>query len=113
MRRLSSMRRKRVIVGTMMGLALVSAVVAGYMQLVQNVIYEESCEHLEEIYSQVSASFENLVTENWNLLDCWSHQIDHYGAADPNEAGLAAFLHAEREKWDSPTSTSSTSAATT
>lgn len=93
------MRRKRVIVGTMMGLALVSAVVAGYMQLVQNVIYEESCEHLEEIYSQVSASFENLVTENWNLLDCWSHQIDHHGAAEPDEAGLAAFLHAEREKW--------------
>lgn len=97
MRRPLSMRQMRVIVGTMAGLALVAVVIAGYMQLVQNVVHEECCERLEEVYSQVGASFESLVMESWNLLDCWGYQIGYQEGA--NEDGLVAFLHAEREKW--------------
>lgn len=91
-----SARRTHIFALTMLGIVLLAAVIASYMKLVQHVVYEECSGHLEEIYSQVNASFENLVSKNWNLLDGWGYQIDR---AASSECDLVAFLREEQEKW--------------
>lgn len=96
MKRVSSARRMHIFALTMLGVVLLTALIVGYMKLVQHVVYEECSGHLEEIYSQVNVSFENLVSKNWNLLDGWGYHIEH---AASSEDDLAAFLREEQEKW--------------
>lgn len=96
MKRVSSARRVHIFTFTMLGIVLLAAAVVGYMKLVQHVVYEECSGHLEEIYSQVNASFKDLVSKNWNLLDGWDYHIDHTASSDDD---LVAFLQEEQGKW--------------
>lgn len=96
MKRVSSARRVHIFAFTMLGIVLLAAVVVGYMKLVQHVVYEECSGHLEEIYSQVNASFKDLVSKNWNLLDGWGYHIDRTASSDDD---LVAFLQEEQGKW--------------
>ena len=57
---------------------------------IENRIVEESVSHLEEIYSQINASFSVLVFNNWNMLDDWKYHIGH--AVDESEEKLHEFL---------------------
>lgn len=96
MKRVSSARRVHIFAFTMLGIVLLAAAVVGYMKLVQHVVYEECSGHLEEIYSQVNASFKDLVSKNWNLLDGWGYHIDRTVSSEDD---LVAFLQEEQGKW--------------
>ena len=40
-------------------------------------IIAESSSHLEEIYTQINASFTALVSNNWNMLADWKYHFGH------------------------------------
>lgn len=65
---------------------------------IENRIVEESVSHLEEIYSQINASFSVLVSNNWNMLDDWKYHIGH--AVDESEEKLHEFLQNGKENWN-------------
>ena len=65
---------------------------------IENRIVEESVSHLEEIYSQINASFSVLVFNNWNMLDDWKYHIGH--AVDESEEKLHEFLQNGKENWN-------------
>ncbi len=64
---------------------------------IENRIVEESVSHLEEIYSQINASFSVLVSNNWNMLDDWKYHIGH--TVDESEEKLHEFLQNGKDNW--------------
>ncbi len=65
---------------------------------IENRIVEESVSHLEEIYSQINASFSVLVSNNWNMLDDWKYHIGH--TVDESEEKLHEFLQNGKNNWE-------------
>ena len=61
-------------------------------------IIAESSSHLEEIYTQINASFTALVSNNWNMLDDWKYHIGH--TADESEGKLKEFLRNGKDNWN-------------
>ena len=60
-------------------------------------IYEDSTNHLEEIYGQVNRSFGAFVERNWGLLESWN---DYFGIA-PNASfsDISNYISDKREEW--------------
>lgn len=92
-----------------------------YAHFIQEKVYEESADHLKEIYTQVNNTFSMLVSDNWNHLTTWNmffedtakHSPD--GAVDGEAADeTRAFISAaSRTSGASPASTSLTAAGST
>lgn len=61
-------------------------------------IITESASHLEEIYTQINASFTVLVSNNWNMLDDWKYHIGH--TANESEGKLREFLRNGKDNWN-------------
>ena len=77
-----------------------------YAHFIQEKVYEESADHLKEIYTQVNNTFSMLVSDNWNHLTTWNmffedtakHSPD--GAVDGEAADeTRAFISSEQDKW--------------
>lgn len=79
---------------------LVAVIVVGivYNGYMSKKIYEESANHLEEIYSQVNTSFRSLVSRNWNMLDAWGDFLA--GTADASGGELSAFVKKRQDSWN-------------
>ncbi len=89
------MHRKRERLLIVAGAALILATCAFYNQFISGRIYEESINHLMEVYSQVDDTFSNLVSKNWNLLEDWEEYI---GDSDGGGA-VAEFVGESQTRW--------------
>ena len=70
---------------------------ATYFNFISKRIYEDSTEHLEEIYGQVNRSFESFVERNWGLLNGWSDALAlAEGTVDEKIPG---YIAQRREYW--------------
>ena len=48
-----------------------------YFKVVSNLIYNESSNHLYEIYDQINDDFSGLADKNWNMLEDWNYCIQN------------------------------------
>ena len=65
-----------------------------YFQYISQKIYEESADHLVEIYSQVNRNFVSFLEKNWGNLDDWVHHIQI-----EDEEGVLTFLQGRQQNW--------------
>ena len=78
--------------------ALIIATCINYGEFISKRIYEESSNHLVEVYSHVDHAFTSLAERNWNLLSDWSGYVTHM--IDTNDQkDLKAFVKQGRETW--------------
>ena len=63
-----------------------------YFDFISAKIYEDSTDHLSEIYGQVNSAFGMFVERNWGLLVGWG---DHLDLTSGDEAKAAAVIVAE------------------
>ena len=77
-----------------------------YAHFIQEKVYEESADHLKEIYTQVNNTFSMLVSDNWNHLTTWNMFFEDTASHSPDGtvAGQAAdetraFIASEQDKW--------------
>ena len=89
------------IMGKVLLILLIFAAVAsaavighGYFDYISQSIFEDSTNHLDEIYSQVNRSFGAFVERNWGLLKGWRSYFD---SAD--EESVKSFIDGEQEYW--------------
>lgn len=82
--------------------ALVIAILAGilaagllYFRFVSNRIYEESANHLTEIYTQVKHSVHNVVSRNWKNLQTWAPYLRDV----QDEDKLTDYFRRQQEQW--------------
>ncbi len=68
-----------------------------YFHFISRKIYEDSTDHLQEIYGQVNRSFSSFVERNWGLLEGWEDCFALAGGAESGEA--ADFIAEEKEIW--------------
>ncbi len=76
---------------------IVIAVGNGYINFITQKIYSDSTNQLKEIYSQVNRSFQNLMDQNWNILDSYQEYFDTHGQS--NESTLNSYIQREKENW--------------
>ncbi len=76
----------------------VAAFVIGifYYNFISQRIYEDSTNHLREIYGQVNRSFANYIERNWNILDDWS---DFLSLEGDNEDTVNSFVAEKKQDW--------------
>lgn len=91
-----------------------------YAHFIQEKVYEESADHLKEIYTQVNNTFSMLVSDNWNHLTTWNMFFEDTAKHSPDGPSmakrptkLARLSAASRTSGASPTSTSLTAAGST
>ena len=77
-----------------------------YAHFIQEKVYEESADHLKEIYTQVNNTFSMMVSDNWNHLTTWNMFFEDAAShsADGTVTGQAAdeartFIDSEQDKW--------------
>lgn len=68
-----------------------------YFDFISNRIYEDSTDHLEEIYGQVNRSFGAFFERNLGLLNDWGEYF--YLVGDSGSEEISAFIADEREYW--------------
>ncbi len=69
----------------------------GYVDFISARIYEDSTDHLGEIYGQVNRSFGAFVKRNWGLLDNWE---DYFAlAGEGKEKEFADFITKKQDYW--------------
>lgn len=68
---------------------------SAYFKFSSEQIFQESSNHLQEIYLQANRSFNNLVSRQWMNLEMWAPYI-----RDTDEDKAAAYLTEQQEKWD-------------
>lgn len=90
---------------------MVMAVTVLYAHFVSDKMYKESAQHLEEVYTQVNATFKSLVSNNWNRLSTWGRYIEDAtatidllqdegaGSKGATESVLRAFVSGEKKRW--------------
>lgn len=93
------MRRKWYLLPAGLMIVLLVVVYRLYSSFISDNIYEESVEHLEEIYTQVSRTFATMVVKNWRLLDGWDGYIEHLQEHD-SEDEIVEYISGEKEKWN-------------
>lgn len=73
-----------------------------YFTYMNDKIFKESCEHLDEIYSQVNSAFSSMVIKNWNLLEGWRDHITAYeaeGKAIGDDSDFQDIITGAKERW--------------
>lgn len=93
------MRRKWHLLLVLLAVIILVTINQMYSSFISRSIYEESIEHLEEIYTQVNRTFSTLVIKNWRLLDGWEGYINHIDE-DAAEEEIIEYISAEIKKWD-------------
>lgn len=93
------MRRKWYLFSAVLAFLLLCGVYQWYSRFISQNIYEESIEHLEEIYTQVNRTFATLVVKNWKLLDGWESYINHLQEKD-SEDEITQYILEEIDKWN-------------
>ncbi len=68
-----------------------------YYNFISQKIFEDSAEHLKEIYSQVNRSFSAFVEKNWGLLDSWGNYIALMD--ETQDEAIAGFISEEQRQW--------------
>lgn len=68
-----------------------------YFDFISNRIYEDSADHLEEIYGQVNRSFGAFFERNLGLLNDWGEYF--YLVGDSGSEEISKFIADEREYW--------------
>ena len=68
---------RRLLPSFLICIAGIAAVLIGviYFDFISQRIYEDSTDHLSEIYGQVNRAFGAFVEKNWGLLDSWSDYL--------------------------------------
>ena len=69
---------------------------AVYFEFISQKIYEDSTDHLEEIYGQVNRSFTAFMERNWGLLESWESLLSK---GESEEGEIADFIAGEQEYW--------------
>ncbi len=80
-------------------IGVVVAMLVGYFQYIPKWIYDDSKAHLEEVYGQVSQTFQNFLNRNWGLLESCD---DYYGLVSQEETGgeqMKTFVEGKKEYW--------------
>lgn len=68
-----------------------------YFNFISKQIYEDSTDHLIEIYDQVNRSFGAFVDKNWGLLDSWG---DYLSLADDTDSdAVTDYITDEQDYW--------------
>lgn len=79
---------------------------AKYYDFVDQTIYQESADHLTEIYHQANRSLHSLVARNWSTMHMWvpyfqrmedGQEVDAYIAKVKEESGFTDFYFISRE----------------
>ncbi len=68
-----------------------------YFHFISRQIYQDSSNHLEEIYGQVNRSFGAFVKRNWGLLENWGSRLSRPEASDVS--AFSVFLADEQAYW--------------
>ncbi|MCM1561473.1 MAG: response regulator [Butyrivibrio sp.] len=68
-----------------------------YSRFASRQIFLESVDHLDEIYTQVNATFRSTITKNWRLLCSWRNYIADTAETDPDT--LYTFIEEEKTDW--------------
>lgn len=92
------MRRRWYFFPIIFAVILLIVVYQLYSSFISHNIYEESIEHLEEIYTQVNRTFSTLVVKNWRILDSWEGYIKHLDQSDFDEE-IIQYINEEKKKW--------------
>ena len=77
----------------------IAAVLIGivYFHFISERIYEDSTNHLEELYDQVNRSFGAFAERNWGLLESWG---DYFTLAeDENKDTISEFIADKQSYW--------------
>lgn len=76
-------------------LILVCLACITYFKFVNSMIYEESSQHLMEIYTQVNQSLQDIVTEKWNILNVWNQYFENAN----DDSKISDFVYSQKEQW--------------
>ncbi len=68
-----------------------------YFNFISRQIYEDSTNHLQEIYGQVNRSFGVFIENNWKLLESWDRHFNQ--PDDVDEASAVNFMTEEQANW--------------
>ncbi len=93
------MRQKWYVFASILSIVLLLGIYQWYSSFISQSIYEESIEHLQEIYTQVDRTFASLVVKNWKLLDCWESYMEHLYRSDTEE-DVISLIKREKEQWE-------------
>lgn len=74
--------------------AILTASIA-YFQFVSTKIYEESTNHLTEVYTQVNRSFHDMVSKNWKNMQVWTSYLRDI----KDEDKVVTFIQEQQEQW--------------
>ena len=88
------LRTAVLVLAAMISIAAIFLMGFFYLRTVSDYIYNDSTEHLKEVYGQVNGRFRSFMEENWGNLDDWNH---HLYLED--EEGVRAFLKGRRDYW--------------
>ena len=101
------MRKRLLALLTVIALSVgLVAASAKYYDFVAQTIYQESSDHLKEIYHQANQSLYNLVARNWSIMHMWvpylqstvdGQEIDAYIEKAREEKGFTDFYFISRE----------------
>ncbi len=89
----------KILPALLMGIVIAAAVLIGavYFDFISHRIYEDSTDHLREIYDQVNRSFGAFVEKNWGLLKGWDDYFALSGDMESEE--IRNFIAKEQEYW--------------
>lgn len=81
-----------------LGLVLAALIIAIicllYSRFTSQQVYQESANHLNEIYTQIASTFRSTISKNWRLLQSWQPYI---ASARPDQ--LQDFMQQEKAAW--------------
>ena len=93
------MLKKRIFwgLGSVLCAAALVVMIVVYSFFTSKHIFNESANHLYEIYNQVNINFTNIVTRNWNILHGWSNYIEDTSNTAPET--LKTWINKRRDDW--------------
>ena len=77
-----------------LALIIIAAICLLYSRFASRQIYQESSDHLEEIYTQINLTFRSTISKNWRLLRGWQPYLEKAQSQQ-----LQEFLQAEKADW--------------
>ena len=103
------MLKKKILsaVGIALCIASVIGIIVYYSFFTSSHIFDESANHLEEVYNQVNKTFTATVDRNWNILNGWTYYIEERADKiveldkdkDDEYAALKSFMDKCKADW--------------